>query len=301
MITELDDRLYMIDAMMFDDVERLACYLYDGPERVLIECGPSRSLHNLVAALDQLGVDDVATIVVTHIHLDHAGGAGHLAERYPGARIGVHGRGAPHMARPERLIRSATRIYGEDGMAAMWGPMRAIPEERLLVLDEGDRIPLGGGRHLDVMYTPGHAQHHLVFFDPETGGMYVGDAVGLAFPHGHFVQPATPPPDLDPPLLIEQLHRMARREPEFLGFAHYGPDHEPQARLADAERRLEEWVRFVEQLPPDASWEQLREWALAGYEREGFSPDVIATYDKNTYWPMQLTGIQRWLRLRDQT
>ncbi len=301
MITEIADKLYMIDAMMFDDVERLACYLYDGPERVLVECGPSRSLHYLLDALDDLGVDDVATIVVTHIHLDHAGGAGHLAERFPNARVGVHARGARHMEEPERLIRSATRIYGEDGMASMWGPMRPIPAERLLVLEEGDQISLGGGRHLDVMYTPGHAQHHVVFHDDDPGGMYVGDSVGLAFPHGHFVQPATPPPDLDPPLLIEQLHRMAGRDPAFLGFAHFGPDYEPQARLVDAERRLVEWVRFVEGLPQDASWEQLREWALAGYEQEGVAPDVIAIYDKNTFWPMQLSGIQRWLRLRDAT
>ncbi|MFQ5518264.1 MAG: MBL fold metallo-hydrolase, partial [Acidimicrobiia bacterium] len=115
-VTDLGHDLYMIDALMHEDEERLACYLFDGPQRVLIECGPSVTLHHLVDALDQLGIDDLAAIVVTHIHLDHAGGAGHLARRYPKAKIGVHAAGAPHLADPKRLITSATRIYGERGM-----------------------------------------------------------------------------------------------------------------------------------------------------------------------------------------
>ena len=192
-ITSLGDRLYQIDAMMYGVPERLACYFYDTPEPLLIECGPSATMGHLLDALDELGIDDVARIVVTHIHLDHAGAAGHLAQRYPGARVGVHRLGARHLVSPERLVASATRVYGEEGMRTLWGPMEPIDESRLLVLDEGDRIPLGDGRTIDVLYTPGHAKHHVVFFDSDAGGLYVGDAVGLSFPHGHFVQPATPP------------------------------------------------------------------------------------------------------------
>lgn len=297
--TDLGHDLYLIDAGMHGEPERLACYLFDGPERVLIEVGPSVSMRHLLDGLERLGVDDVARIVVTHIHLDHAGAAGHMAQRFPGARIGVHEAGARHLADPERLWRSAERIYGEEGMRVLWGPMEPIAETRIDVLADGDRIPLGGGRMLDVLYTPGHAKHHVVFWDEHTGGLFVGDSVGIAFPHGHLVQPVTPPPDLDPELVTAQLRRMAALDPAFLGFAHFGTDQRPQATLAEAEERLWAWVRQVEQLPEDdRAVDAFREWVLAGYRAEGYDEHVIATYDENTFWPMQVAGIRRWLDSR---
>ncbi len=297
-ITPLGDGLYQIDAMMWDVPERLACYLYDTKEPVLVECGPSVTVHHLLDTLEELGIDDVATVVVTHIHLDHAGAAGHLAQRFPRARIGVHREGARHLIDPARLIASATRIYGEEGMATLWGGMKPIEPERLLVLDEGDKIPLGGGRVLDVMYTPGHAKHHVVFHDEQSGGMYVGDSVGISFPHGHFVQPNTPPPDLDPPLLVAQLHRMAERDPAFLGFAHYGVHDDPRDALAQAEERLDGWLSFIEglgTLDPETAGMRLRAWTLDGYRKQGVSDAVITQYDFMTFWPMQVGGILRWL------
>ncbi|MFQ5555498.1 MAG: MBL fold metallo-hydrolase [Acidimicrobiia bacterium] len=302
-VSQIGDRLYLIDAMMWGVPERLACYYYDTPEPVLVECGPSLTLPHLVDALVELGIDDIATLLVTHIHLDHAGAAGHLARRYSHARIGVHERGARHLSSPGRLLASAERIYGEEGMRELWGSMLPIDEGRLLVLDEGDRVPLGGGETLDVLYTPGHAKHHVVFHDGVRGGMYVGDAVGVAFPHGHFVQPNTPPPDLDPPLLVRQLHRMAERNPTFLGFAHYGVHDDPATALMEAEDRLDEWVRFVEALgesDPDVASDRLREWTIAGYRESGVPEDVISEYASGTFWPMQATGILRWLSLRDR-
>ena len=299
-VTDLGDSLFMIDAGMHGEPERLACYLFDTPNRVLIECGPSNVLPNLVAALDSIGVDDVAAMVVTHIHLDHAGGAGHFAERYPTAQIGVHAAGSRHLADPTRLWDSAERIYTPEGMQALWGPMHPVPEERLLVLEEESTISLGGGRQLDVLYTPGHARHHVVFSEETSGGMFVGDSVGIAFPHGHMVQPVTPPPDFDAPLVVEQLRRMAARQPGFVGFAHYGVTGDVARVFDEAERRLGEWVSFVESLADatDAA-ERLRSWVLAAYRSDGVSEDDIDQYDGNTYWPMQVTGIQRWLSLRD--
>ncbi len=300
-VTDLGHDLYLIDAGMHDEPHRLACYLFDTPHRVLIECGPSRSIGHLFAALDHLGVDDVATMVVTHIHLDHAGGAGHFAGRFPNARIGVHTSGARHLADPDRLWNSATRIYGEDGMQRLWGPMEPIDRDRLLVLDDGDVVPLGSGRTIDVLHTPGHARHHLVFHEAETGGCFVGDAVGIAFPHGHVVQPVTPPPDFEPYLVTDQLRRMAALEPSFLGFAHFGPDEDPQQSLQQAEERLWSWIRFVEGLPDDdaKAADSLRTWVIGDYRAAGYDDDMIAVYDRNTFWPMQVTGIRRWLSQRD--
>jgi len=300
-VTDLGHDLYIIDAHMHDEPERLACYLFDTPNRVLIECGPSRSIGHLYQALDHLGIDDVAVMAVTHIHLDHAGGAGHFANRFPGAKIGVHDKGARHLVSPERLWASAEQIYTPEGMLELWGPMEPLDEERLMVLDEGDRIPLGNGRFIEVMYTPGHAKHHVVFFENETGACFVGDAVGLSFPHGHFVQPNTPPPDFDPHLINHQFERMAAREPEFLGFAHFGPESDPAAVLDDAAGRLWSWVEWVEshRTDDDATLiDAMRRWVLDGYRAEGHSEAAIDAYDRNTFWPMQLAGIRRWLDQR---
>ncbi len=299
-VTDLGDSLYMIDAGMHGEPERLACYLFDTPERVLIECGPSNVLPHLVDALESIGVDDVATMVVTHIHLDHAGGAGHFAERYPGSTIGVHRLGLRHLADPSRLWASAERIYTPEGMQQLWGPMRPVPEDRLLTLDEGTVVPLGGGRRLEVMYTPGHARHHVVFSEDVAGGMFVGDAVGIAFPHGHMVQPVTPPPDFDATVVIEQLHRMAARQPGFVGFAHYGVASDAARVFDEAEARVGEWVDFVESVVEAAdAGDRLRNWVLSSYRSEGMSEEDIDQYDRNTFWPMQIWGIQRWLTLRD--
>jgi glyoxylase-like metal-dependent hydrolase (beta-lactamase superfamily II) len=298
-VADLGHDLYLIDAYMHDEAERLACYLFDTPERVLIECGPSRTIGHLYDALDHLGVDDVATMAVTHIHLDHAGGAGHFAQRFPNARIGVHATGARHLMSPERLWASAERIYTPQGMLEMWGPMEPIPDERLLVLDEGDRIPLGNGRSIEVMYTPGHAKHHIVFFEDEAGACFVGDSVGLAFPHGHLVHPNTPPPDFDPHLVAHQMQRMASRDPAFLGFAHFGPDRTPAETLAAAQQRMWGWVNWVRGAAgdDDSLIEAMRTWVLDGYRAEGYDAAVIEQYDRNTFWPMQLSGIQRWLEV----
>lgn len=300
-VTPLGHDLHLIDGYLFDEPERLACYLFDTPQRVVIECGPSRSVGNLIEALDHLGVDDIAVLAVTHIHLDHAGGAGHLARRYPGAKVAVHAAGARHLEDPARLWSSATRIWGEQGMAEMWGPMDPIPRERLMVVDDGDRIPLGGGRFVDVLYTPGHARHHIVLTEDETGGAFVGDAVGIAFPHGHMVQPVTPPPDFDPDLVTTQLRRLAARRPAFLGFAHYGPARDPQRALSEAEERLWDWVRWIESAAgrgAESLTDELRSWVLDGYRRLGCPEDVVARYDRNTYWPMQAAGVLRWLSQR---
>jgi glyoxylase-like metal-dependent hydrolase (beta-lactamase superfamily II) len=298
-VTDLGNSLYMIDAEMHGEPERLACYLFDTPERVLIECGPSNVLPHLVAALDSIGVDDVAAMVVTHVHLDHAGGAGHFADRYPGSKIGVHSRGARHLVDPGRLWLSAERIYTPEGMQALWGPMIPVPEDRILVLDEGSRVHLGGTRSLEVLYTPGHAQHHIVFSEDQSGAMFVGDSVGIAFPHGHLVQPVTPPPDFDEAMVVTQLRRMAAREPRMVGFAHYGVTNAVARVFEQAEERLHDWVEFVVSLDDAADGtEQMRAWVLEGYRAEGLSEEAIDQYDRNTFWPMQITGIQRWLSQR---
>ncbi len=174
--------------------------------------------------------------------------------------------------------------------------MEPVDAHRLKVLDEGDRIPLGGGRHLDVLYTPGHAKHHVAFSEDDTGACYVGDAVGIAFPHGHMVHPVTPPPDFNPELAVTQLHRIAERHPSFLGFAHFDPHPDPPAALAQAEERIQAWVAWVDAASGSGNLtDPMRRWVLDEYRAQGISDEAIETYDRNTYWPMQAAGILHWL------
>jgi glyoxylase-like metal-dependent hydrolase (beta-lactamase superfamily II) len=132
----LGQGLYWIDAFLADEPHRLACYLFDTPQRVLVDCGPSHSIEHLFAALEPLGIADVATLALTHIHLDHAGGAGHFAAHFPKAQIAVHHLGATHLFDPTRLVASTIRALGVHTMEAVFGPVAPVAAERLVVLDE---------------------------------------------------------------------------------------------------------------------------------------------------------------------
>jgi len=163
----------------------------------------------------------VTAIVLTHIHLDHAGASGTLVRENPRLRVYVHEKGAPHMANPEKLIASATRLYGGD-MDRLWGEFRPVPPEAIVALEGGERIE-AAGRALDVTYTPGHASHHVSYFIRDTGIAFVGDTAGIRRRPSGLVLPPTPPPDID----IEQWHQSLARIGEWhadtLFLTHFGP------------------------------------------------------------------------------
>jgi glyoxylase-like metal-dependent hydrolase (beta-lactamase superfamily II) len=289
-----------IDPLMHDKPHQLSCYFLPGPRPTLVEPGPESCLDRVVAALEDRGVgpDDLATIVVTHVHLDHGGGAGRLAQRFPGATVFVHTEGARHLRSPERLWSSATRVYGEKRMAELWGSMTPVSEERLVAVDEGDRIDLGGGRHLDVLYTPGHAKHLMCLVDSETGGVFVGDAVGITLPGSHLVRPTVPPPDIDTDLLVSQLGRLAERGVTSINFAHFGIDPDVQPILDQAERRVRRWDDIVaaavaEGLEVSAVAQRLERLTHDDYQAEGFSPNVIAAAEDRTEYEMEAAGLYR--------
>jgi len=201
----------------------IATPVLEGPSGLaLIDPGPTSCLPALESGMDALGLrlQDVRTLLLTHIHLDHAGGTGTLLDRLPGAKVYVHERGAPHMIDPSRLMQSAARLYG-DNMDRLWGEMRPVPAGRLHVLTGGEELDLMG-RTLRVAYTPGHASHHVSYFDTSSGVAYVGDTGGVRKKHDYIVAP-TPPPDIDLEAWEQSLQRIEAWHPATLFLTHFGP------------------------------------------------------------------------------
>jgi glyoxylase-like metal-dependent hydrolase (beta-lactamase superfamily II) len=211
----------------------------------IIDPGPTSCLDALDLGLQARGIrwDDVRQVLLTHIHLDHAGASGTIVREHPHVTVFVHERGARHMMDPAKLIDSATRLYG-DQMDRLWGEFAPVPADRLVVLRGGERIE-AGGRVFDVAYTPGHASHHVSFFDASSGVAFVGDTGGVCV-DGGYVLPPTPPPDVDLELWGTSLESILAWSPSTLFLTHFGPSMRVRdhcAELSDHLRQTSERVR----------------------------------------------------------
>jgi len=235
-----------IDTFMGGRERYTAAYLLHADEPTLVETGPGTSVEPDARALETLGIGpaSLAHIVLTHIHLDHAGGVGALAARYPRATVWVHERGARHLVDPERLVASATRVYGQDRMASLFGPVEAVPAERVRVLADGAILGIGG-RSLLALDTPGHASHHVSLVDSTTGVVFTGDALGIHVPDLPVLRPATPPPEFDLELAVSSIERIREASSSTLLFAHFGPIADVDRTCDLAIRRLRDWTDAV--------------------------------------------------------
>ncbi len=220
-----------------------AGYLIEGDTPVLVETGSQSSVPVLLDQLDKLGVgaDDLAGVVVTHIHLDHAGGVGDVARAFPRATVYVHPKGARHLADPTRLVDSAAQVYGPL-LDSLYGRLDPTPEERIRVLEDGETIRVGPNRSLVAVDSPGHAKHHMALHDTLSGVLFAGDAVGVKLPDAGVLRPSTPPPDFDLSAAIASLRRFAERRPTRLALAHYGLLEDPLAVLDEADGTLRKWA-----------------------------------------------------------
>jgi glyoxylase-like metal-dependent hydrolase (beta-lactamase superfamily II) len=211
----------------------------------LIDPGPSTTLDTLRAALRRkgIGVADVRQLLLTHIHLDHAGVTGTLVRENPAIEVFVHERGAPHMTDPSKLIASAGRLYGAD-MERLWGDFLPVPPDRIRVLQGGERIT-AGGRELQVAYTPGHASHHVSYFDPSSRVAFVGDTAGIRRGDGGYIMPPTPPPDVDLEAWRTSEERILAWDPDTLFLTHFGPFHGARLHFQELMDRLGFWSGIV--------------------------------------------------------
>jgi glyoxylase-like metal-dependent hydrolase (beta-lactamase superfamily II) len=222
--TQVEGGTWLIDLGFQGRGRVVAAYLLvDRSELALIETGPSSTLPRLLTAVRQAGFDPgrIRKVLVTHIHLDHAGAAGPLARDNPEITVYVHPVGAPHMIDPSKLLASAGRIYG-DQMEPLWGEVVPVPEARVRPLEDGERLEVAG-RELQVVFTPGHASHHAIFYDAEHGGAFTGDACGVRMPGTGYTCPPTPPPDLDPDAWAGSIARMRELGARRWYLTHFGP------------------------------------------------------------------------------
>ncbi len=227
---------------------------------MIIDPGPAVSLGPVI---ESFGEEAPRAVLLTHIHLDHAGGTGALLRRWPELTVYVHERGARHMQDPSRLIASATRLYGAD-MDRLWGEMVPIPEERIHTLVGGETV-----EGFDVAYTPGHASHHVSYLDRESGRAYVGDTGGVRIEPERFILAPTPPPDIDLELWNQSLDRIEAWQPTGLGITHFGAVADPAEHLPRMRETLNRWAELARRMDAGEYQDFVRAEIAAATDEEG--------------------------------
>jgi glyoxylase-like metal-dependent hydrolase (beta-lactamase superfamily II) len=261
----------LLDLRFLGEEQLVGAYLLDLDDGItLVDCGPTTTLPTLEERLGELnlGVADLRHLLVTHIHFDHAGAAGALVAANPRIKVHVSEQGAPHMISPERLERSARRLYG-DMFDVLWGPVAPVPAENIEVV--GERV-LG----LECFPTPGHAVHHVCYMNVE-GTLFAGDTVGVRWPPSDYVLPATPPPDVDLDAWHMSLDEIERRVPDTLALPHFGLVAEPDEHLQIFRSRLMLWAEIVRR----------------GADAREFVDEVSAEIDAQTAHFSELTDLLR--------
>ena len=293
----------IIDTRMHGGDGITAAFLLRGEQTALIETGPKSSYKVVRGALQALGVDHLDWIVVTHIHLDHAGAAGTLAHDFPEATIVVHSLGAPHLISPAKLWASAGRIYGSE-MDRLWGGIDPISEHRIRAIDDGDELDLGD-RKLRAVDTPGHARHHHTLIDDSTGIAFCGDALGVRLPDVGVVRPATPPPEFQLKDAVKSIERIRSLAPSALWLTHFGSAESGRQPLdvdaacdaaIESLRTWEQWVRAArtESTDIDVVAAEVRRRARSEME-SSVEPTDAARMEQTTSYRMNVSGYMRYI------
>ena len=304
--TELEPGVFQLDHHFRGSAGVIASYLLAGGDGLtLVEAGPASTVDTLLAGVRQAGFDPeiIERIVVTHIHLDHAGAAGTLLGRLPRAKLYVHPVGAPHLVDPSKLMASATRIYGPL-MGPLWGEMVPVPEDRLIVLEDGATVGAGRGA-LQALDTPGHANHHHALVDRERGIVFTGDVAGMRLDGLRYVRPPTPPPEFDPDLWKRSIAKLRAARPRRLCLTHFGASDEPEWHLDELQARLWFWTGWVSARlatgeDPAATSESLRgieDPLLAAASGDG---SLARRFEEAGNFRMTVDGIGRWWKKRTQ-
>ena len=305
--TQVAPDLYIIDQQFQGTPHVIASYLIPGDNgHTLIESGPTTTNAALLAGIRAAGFDpaDITQVVLTHVHLDHAGGAGVLlTEHLPKARVLVHKAGGQHMIDPTKLVASAGRIYGDD-MDRLWGEVRPVPADRVDILDDGDTV-VAGRRTLTALDTPGHAGHHMAYHDAEHGIVFTGDVAGIRVGPSPIVRPPTVPPEYSPELWLRSAARVRALNPSTIYLTHFGGFDDATRHFDDLISRMFYWTGLVEGFLVSESDTKKVEVELhrrgdaemlEAVPQEG----LLVAYQLAGNYQMAVDGIARYVRKRDQ-
>jgi len=297
-VTKFHNHIYQIDVFMENKPGRMSCYYIDSSNPILIEVGPSNSFPYLISSLESLGINEVNRSAMTHLHLDHIGGIGHLVEKYEKHFVYIHELGLKHLPNPEKLWKAVSDIYTEKWLIENWGEIKPTPIEKIKTLNDNEFIDLGNNRKLKAYHDPGHAKHHYSFYDETSKTLFIGDTLGLIYPHGNFVQPNLPPPDFDKELLFNTLEKFENLELNNLALAHFGIHNNPYELISNAKESIEVWIKFIENLPETSNQEAsliMEQWVRTNYELLGIDKETIDNYTNNVHFEMQVAGIRNYL------
>ena len=285
-----------------------ACYLLETDSAVaVIEAGNNDSTDRILKVLASRGrqASEVSHVIVTHVHLDHAGGAGKLMQRLPNATLVAHPRGARHLIDPSRLEASARAVYGDAEFDEMYGSLVPVPEDRVILMEDGDSLEIGK-RPLSFIDSPGHARHHFCIWDEQTRGWFTGDTFGISYreldtENGPFVFPTSTPIQFDPPALIESINRMMEKQPENMYLTHFGRIQDVQRLAEDMISSVEQFATFGEEFARDENRQQeirsaMMEWLMARARKHGvvYSDDKLREVFANDVI-LNTQGIEFWL------
>ncbi|MDI6847746.1 MAG: MBL fold metallo-hydrolase [Candidatus Bathyarchaeia archaeon] len=245
-ITKIEEHIYLIDVEAAGIRNFIASYVLKGKHVAIVETGPAFSVSNLLLGLKELNIklNEVAYVAVSHIHLDHGGGAGTLMKYLPKAKLIVHRRGAPHLANPEKLWIQAREVLGS--MAEIYGEPEPVPEEKIIAATDDMTFDIGNNVELKVVETLGHASHHLSYYETLSEGIFTGDAAGIYLNEFDVVVPTTPPPfRLD--IALESLGKLINFKPRHLYYSHFGKADKPIAKLQAYAQQLKLWAKIAKQ------------------------------------------------------
>jgi glyoxylase-like metal-dependent hydrolase (beta-lactamase superfamily II) len=276
--------------------------LRDNSTAAIIDPGPASTLANLRRELQTRGlrIADLHFILLTHIHLDHAGATGALVCENPRIQVYVHQRGAAHLVDPSKLLHSASRLYGTE-MQRLYGDFRPVPQENLRILEGGETLTVGS-RRLSVLYTPGHASHHVTYFDSSDGTAFVGDTAGISI-NGHaYVLPATPPPDINFEIWESSLDAIAKLHPKRLFLTHFSFAEKPESHLASYRDRLRLWrelsAKILDSAADDAAAMHRFAQDAAAEAAQFLSPEEVGQYVFSGALNLSWLGLARYHRKR---
>lgn len=275
-IVNLGHDIYQIELIDKSEGGRSTGYVINSEQKTIVEMGASVSVPRVLAALEelQLSREEITYVIVTHIHLDHAGGAGLLLEKLPNAKLIVHPRGAKHMADPSKLIAGAKQVYGDE-FDRLFAPILPVPSERMIIAEDGMELSIGKQRTLFFYDSPGHAYHHFAVYDPASKGIFSGDSIGMSTPllqeafGVEFYAPSSSPTQFDPDAMIATLQRLNQLGAEQVYITHYGRHGNARRVIAENIERTEAYARIAEEAyQKEATWEYIAKELRAYFHQE---------------------------------